>query len=167
MWLIPRAAIAEAGGSVLPKRRTSEEAATPRIPQRAITRFWKPSGSSPSRTTGNHQPFSNSLAALSRHPRMHWGDTLRQSCSRRNGKVMQVCAEAVEECSSLWKAKEKQQTLKRRALRKMVEKTKFPPFEHREGWGSQKNQIPTLRKQRRVGRPGLVADAVHERAQFA
>ncbi|HXZ32789.1 MAG TPA: hypothetical protein VEH30_10945, partial [Terriglobales bacterium] len=32
----------------------------PGIPQRAMTRFWKPSGSSPSRTAGNRQPFSNS-----------------------------------------------------------------------------------------------------------
>jgi len=90
------------------RRRTFEEAATPRIPQRAMTRFWKPSGDSPSRTASNRQPFSNSWP---RFQDIHVcdGGTLLECTNPRNKRFQFCCAEAVEDESSLWKEKEKQE----------------------------------------------------------
>ena len=93
-------------------RRTFEEAATPRIRQRAMTRFRKPSGDSPSRTTGNRQPFSNSWQGF-QDIHVCDGGTLLECGNRRNKRFYFSCAETVEDESSLWKDKEKSEQIYR------------------------------------------------------
>jgi len=81
-----------------------------------MTRFWKPSGDSPSRTAGNRQPFSNSWK---RFQDIHVcdGGTLLERANRRKKRLQFNCAEAVEDEISLWKEKEKQEKTYRRTRR--------------------------------------------------
>jgi len=81
-----------------------------------MTRFWKPSGDSPSRTAGNRQPFSNSWQ---RFQDIHVcdGGTLLERANRRKKRFQFNCAEAVEDEISLWKEKEKQEKTYRRTRR--------------------------------------------------
>jgi len=84
-----------------------EEAATPGVPQEsAMTHLWKPSSSSPSRTTGTASLFAICGSALEQLTHALAGTVLeKQILGNRN--LTADCAEAVEDGNSLWKAKEK------------------------------------------------------------
>jgi hypothetical protein len=78
-----------------------------------MTRFWKPSGDSPSRTASNRKSFSNSWQ---RFQDIHVcdGGTLLEEANRRKERFQFYCAETVEDESSLWKGKEKKEKNSRR-----------------------------------------------------
>jgi hypothetical protein len=78
-----------------------------------MTRLWKPSGGSPSRTTGNRQPLGNSWQCFQDIHVCTCGNLLEWA-NARNKKFVVCCEEAVEDESSLWKGKEKTEQIHHR-----------------------------------------------------
>jgi len=107
----PRSAvIAQAGGSVLPVRRTLRRPQRPVFPTTrhdasAMTHLRKPSSGSPSRTTGTASLVAICGSAL-KAPHECTGGTLLQEENPCNRKLTPDCAEAVEDRDCLWKGEE-------------------------------------------------------------
>src|ERR1700690_1814058 len=75
-----------------------------------MTRVWKPSSSSPSRTAGNASfPAIPSSALKTSH--VCTGGTVLQEQPDRNRKFMLGCAQTVEDGTSLWKPQEKRKRI--------------------------------------------------------
>ena len=85
-------------------RRTLCEGRNARVSTRAEARF-SPSSSSPSRTAGNRQ-LCRSLRQALRTSHVCTASTLRQDRRARNYKYGRLCAEAVDDPTSLWKQPE-------------------------------------------------------------
>jgi hypothetical protein len=78
----------------------------PGQPVRTRARFRISPGNSPSRIAGCHQRHRNHHLASFENCHVFAEPTLRQNVAARNRKTFPLCAEAVDDESSLWKPEE-------------------------------------------------------------